>query len=271
MQKQLDALLKDKEKDTKQQVQSAPPGGGGGSGNGGPSFKEVLSFLQAKGIQGELVASVTAAQQREVAEHPPSVVTARWRVENLRKKNEKFEQQLRKLQERRAALDEEEAAIKASVESIRRDLSQAEGVYAKVSTTDLGDLVKITEAALDESLHDDAEVRAALAVLDKRQKAATVLLAAKQIQELAVPKVSEEVKASQQRMEMELPLPWGSNVRGDFDDLERFWDHNVVDVDWSEVIGFAVPSLLPRPVQGVDIYGSGVGFFGGDGWFFAWR
>eukprot|EP00959_Pyramimonas_sp_CCMP1952_P339580 7111813-Pyramimonas_sp.AAC.1 len=49
-----------------------------------------------------------------------------------------------------------------------------------------------------------------------------------------------------------LPQPWGSNVRGGFDDLERFWDHNVVDVDWSEEIGFAVPSLLPRPVQALS-------------------
>ncbi|CAK0851020.1 unnamed protein product, partial [Prorocentrum cordatum] len=164
MQKQIDRLLA---RDKPPQQQPAA-----GNASSGLSYKDVLVFLKEKKFEDSVVQAISQKQAQDQVEHPPTVQTARWRVEGLRKKIEKQEQLQRKLEERRKQLLEEEATITTTLDELRKELSVAEKVYSRVHAIAINDVVKVTSAALEPSVLDNEQAKSALAVLQKLQKEA---------------------------------------------------------------------------------------------------
>ncbi|CAK0839024.1 unnamed protein product, partial [Prorocentrum cordatum] len=131
---------------------------------------DVLVFLKDKKCDEEVLQSTTKCQQREQAEHQASVVTARPRVENLRKEPKKQDLQLQKIKERREQLLKEEAGLLAAMQDTQKNFAAAEALYVRVHAVGINDVVKVTTAALDPSLHANAEAKAAMEVLAKLQQ-----------------------------------------------------------------------------------------------------
>ena len=168
MQKQIDQLLgkagaEPKPKQPRQQQSG---------GSSGLSYRDVLVFLRDKGLDEGALKPVAEAQQREAEQNPPSVLSARWRVEGLRKKVERASGQMEKLAERREALDKEEAELQASLEAMRAELSAAETLYCRVNANDVSDVAKVMSTALDQEVLQSEEAQQALAALERLQKAA---------------------------------------------------------------------------------------------------
>ncbi|CAK0847310.1 unnamed protein product, partial [Prorocentrum cordatum] len=248
---------------------------------------DVLVFLNDKKCDKEVLQSITNWQQREQAEHPPSVVTARWTVENLRTKPEKQNLQLQKTKERREQLLKEEAQLLAATQDTKKDLAAAEALYAHMHAVDINNAVKVTTAALDSSLHTNAEAKAAMEVLAKLQQTALDFRALRRRRRsLCLPaaamapadapagEVDEDIdmevlsaenfeertaefKAAAEALRAAAPEAQGAAKRngafdvGSADNVpRRSCDRNVVDVEWSQLgLGIEAPGVPPRPWQ----------------------